>query len=171
MTITISGSAGNDKNVTIAALTAGVITLETSDDLADEGAGASVTLATPAYGYQVLGFRIWSGTNGIDRVDATCYENYPYKRHITTLKNWTATLDGYWISTERSSWLGRTLHLRLFHRFTASPGADDPAIYWSGDGIITGIPESVPNDALINESIEVQGDNTLTETIKTDAWA
>ena len=170
MPITVSGTDSNDGSYTIAELTATVITLAAADELAAEAEGDAVTIASAVYGYQLLGFKNWSGTNGIDKVDASCYEDYPYKTHITTLKDWTATIDGYWLSTERSSWLGRTLALRLYHRFTASPTATAPAIYWSGDGIIEGIPEGVPYDALITESFTVQGNGLLTEAVKTDAW-
>jgi hypothetical protein len=169
MVITISDTASNNKTVTIAALTAGVITLLTTDDLTDEAEG-SATLATPAYGTQLIGFRQWGGVNGVELVDKTCYENYPFRRFATTIKNWDATFDGFWLSIERDSWLGRTLHLRLFRRFALNPSASDPAIFWSGNGIIGDIAEGVPVDALVNKSFTVRGDGVLTETYKTDVW-
>lgn len=169
MTITITDTVSNNKDVTIAAVTAGVITVLATDDLTDEVEG-SATLATPAYGYQVLGFKQWTGSNGIEKVDATCFENYPYRTHKTTIKDWSATFAGFWLSTERDSWLGRTLHLRLFERFALSPSATDPAVYWSGDATITDIPHDLAIDTLINESITVAGNGALVETIKTTAW-
>jgi len=169
MDITISDTASNNKTVTIAALTAGVITLLTTDDLTDEVEG-SATLVTAAYGTQLIGFRQWGGVNGVELKDKTCFENYPYRRFAATIKNWNATFEGFWLSIERDSWLGRTLHLRLFKRFALDPSASDPAIFWSGDGIIGDIPEGVPVDALISQSFTVQGDGVLAETYKTDAW-
>jgi hypothetical protein len=169
MTITITDTVSNNKSVTIAALSAGVITLLSTDDLTDEGEG-SATLATPAYGYQVLGFKQWAGSNGLEKVDSTCFENYPYRTHKTTIADWSATFDGFWLSTERDSWLGRKLHLRLFQRFALSPSATDPAVYWSGDGTVTDIPIDVPVDALVNESITIAGNGVLTPTLKTTSW-
>jgi uncharacterized membrane protein len=169
MTVTITDTASNNKNVTIAALTASVITLLSTDDLTDEAEG-SATIATPTYGYQVLGFKQWSGSNGIELVDSTCFENYPFRTHKTTLKDWSATFDGFWLSTERDSWLGRKLHLRLFQRFALSPSATDPAVYWSGDATVTDIPISAPLDTLVNESITVAGNGVLTPTLKTTSW-
>jgi hypothetical protein len=169
MTITITDTVSNNKNVTIAALTASVITLLSTDDLTDEAEG-SATIATPAYGYQVLGFKQWSGSNGIELVDSTCFENYPCRTHKTTLKDWSATLDGFWLSTERDSWLGRKLHLRLFQRFALSPSATNPAVYWSGDATVTDIPITAPLDTLVNESITVAGNGVLTPTLKTTSW-
>lgn len=169
MVITISDTVSNNKSVTIAGLTAGVITLLSTDDLTDEAEG-SATLATPAYGTQLIGFRQWNGVDGAEIVDKTCFEDYPFKRFTTALKNWTANFDGFWLSIERDSWLGRTLHLRLFQRFALSPSASDMAIFWSGDGIIGDIPSGVPVDALVSQSFSVQGDGVLIKTYKTDAW-
>lgn len=169
MSIAITDTASNNKTVTINGLTASRITLLASDDLTDEAEG-SATLATPAYGTQLIGFRQWGGVDGIELVEKTCFENYPYRRFATTLKNWTANFEGFWLSIERDSLLGRTLHLRLFQRFALDPSATDMAIFWSGDGIIGDIPEDVPVDALVSQSFSVQGDGVLTKTYKTDAW-
>ena len=169
MTITITDTVSNNKDVTIAALAAGVITVLASDDLTDEAEG-SATLATPAYGYQVLGFKQWTGSNGIEKVDSTCFENYPYRTHKVTLKDWSATFAGFWLSTERDSWLGRELNLRLFERFALSPSATNPAVYWSGVATVTDIPRDLAIDTLVNESITVAGNGALEETIKTTAW-
>ena len=46
-TIGISGSASNDGTYTIASVTAGTITLSSTDELTAEGAGASVSVSTP----------------------------------------------------------------------------------------------------------------------------
>ena len=172
MTITITGTGGatNDQDVTIAALTAGTITLAITDDVTDESASASITMATPAYGYQVLGFRQWSGTNGMEKVDATCFEDYPYRTHKLTIADWNASFTGFWLSTERDSWLGRELHMMLFSRFASSPSASDPAVYWSGHATVTDIPIDVAVDQLVNESVTVAGNGTLTEYIKTTSW-
>jgi hypothetical protein len=169
MTITISDTADNNKDVTIAALTVGVLTVLLTDDLTDEIEG-SATLTTPAYGYQVLGFKQWTGSNGIEKVESTCFEDYPFKTHKLTLKDWSATFTGFWLSTERGSWLGRELHFMLFQRFALSPSATNPAVYWSGHATVTDIPENWAIDTLINQDITIAGNGVLTPTTKTTAW-
>lgn len=49
--IVVSGSGSNDGSYTIAEVTAGVITLESTDDLAAEAAGETVTIYTPKKSY------------------------------------------------------------------------------------------------------------------------
>lgn len=171
MRIAITDTANNNKTVTIATVTDETITILISEDLTDEAEG-SATLATPSYGFQLLGFKQWSGSNGIEKVDATCFEDYPYRRHKLTVKDWSATFDGFWFSVERDSWLGRNLHLLLFQRFTLSPGSDDPAIYWSGTASVDGIPtDGGAIDTMVNETMTVKGNGALTENVKTSAWA
>jgi len=171
MSVTITDTALNNGTYTITALTTvlGVGIMTIAEDLADEVEG-SATIATPAYGYQALGFKQWTGTNGIEKIDSTCFENYPYRTHKVSLKDWSATLTGFWMSVERDTWLGRKLHLRLFQRFALSPSASNPAVYWSGDASITDIPFDGAIDTLVNESITVAGNGVLTPTVKTTAW-
>lgn len=65
MKITISGSASNNKNVTILTVTASVITILSTDDLAAEAAGASVTLTQlmKTYGLYIHGSRAAAAAN------------------------------------------------------------------------------------------------------------
>jgi len=169
MTLTIAGGANDGVVVNITDLTDEIMTV--AEALTPEAEGSSVTIATPIYGCQLLGFKQWSGSNGIEKVDATCFEDYPFRRHKLTVKDWSATFDGFWFSVERDSWLGRNLHLFLFQRFTLTPGAGDLAIYWSGDASVDGIPtDGGAVDTMVNESMTVKGNGALVENVKTTAW-
>lgn len=68
MKLTISGSGSNDKNVTIYTVTASVITLISTDDLAVEAAGAAVTLTQlmKTHGLYIHGSRDTACPNYLD---------------------------------------------------------------------------------------------------------
>lgn len=169
MSITISDTVSNNKTVTIDTVTASRITLIATDDLVDEEEG-SATLATATYGTQLLGFENQTINTGIKESIKTTYEDYPYETFITTIKNGGATLSRFWITTDPESWEGRSLNLRLFKRFSATPSATDPAVYYSGTGKITASNFSAPLGEAVKDSISVAFSGTILRTVKTDAW-
>lgn len=173
MVLTISGSLGgtNDKSVTVASVTEGTITLSASDDIADEAAGETITLATAEQGTQILGFSNQSLNDGVQRNDTTKYEDYPFETFALTIKNGTATLNRFWVTTDPSDWVGRTLNLNLFIRYSASPSATDPALYWSGDGVILGVDTSQPVGEMVSKSITINFNGAYTDNTKTTAWS
>jgi hypothetical protein len=170
MTITITETADNNKTVTIATVTATIITLIATDDLTDEPEGTA-TLTSATKGAQVLGMKNISIDDGIDVEDSTCYEDYPYETHEVGFKTWTANIDGFWLTdVPKSHWLGKELVFMLFLRTAASPSAGDPAVYYQGSGIVQGLPVDVPTRQLVKQTINIIGDGQLTLTVKTDAW-
>lgn len=69
--ITIAGSASNDGTYTIKSVTAGIITIASSEDLANEAAGASVTITRPGATWAESGF-LTAGTRKVV-IDGTEY--------------------------------------------------------------------------------------------------
>lgn len=170
MTVTITDTASNNKTVTIASVTATVITLIATDDLADEAEG-SATLASASVGAQIMGFRNTALDDGIEVEDTTCYEDFPYETHETSIKNWTAKIDGFWLTEAiKSEWVGEQFTFRIFIRTSASPSAGSPAVYYQGVGIVQGLPTDVPVRQAVKQSLDIIGNGQLTLTVKTDAW-
>ena len=170
MTITISETASNNKTVTVASVTAGTITLIATDDLTDEAEGTA-TLTSATKGAQVLGMNNITVDDGIDVEDTTSYEDYPYETHTLGFNKWTATIGGFWLTdVPKSHWVGKELMFMLFLRTAAIPSASDPAVYYLGSGLVTGLPTEMPARQVVKQTISIQGHGQLTLTVKTTAW-
>ena len=170
MKVVITNTASNNKTVTIASVTATTITLIATDDLTDEAEGTA-TLASESKAAQVLGFRNITLDDGYEIEDTTCFEDYPYETHEFTIKTWNATVEGFWLTdVPKQHWVGKQLTFRLFIRTSATPSAGSPAVYYSGVGIVRGLPTDVPTRALVKQSLNIIGDGQLSLTVKTDAW-
>ena len=170
MSFTISDTVSNNKTVTIASVTAGTITLIATDDLTDEAEGTA-TLTSATKGAQVMGMNNITVNDGIDAEDTTSYEDYPFETHTLGFNKWTATIGGFWLTdVPKHHWIGKELTFMLFLRTATIPSAGDPAVYYLGSGLVTGLPTEMPTRQVVKQTISIQGHGQLTLTVKTTAW-
>ena len=175
MLVTVSGcttSTGNNKTFTITAVTSGQLTVNETVLAANPEAGAVVfTEAEP--GIPVLGFYNWSLSYTCDTLETTDFDDSTGGRsYIAGLTGWTATADKHFLTSnnEVDDWIGEAREIRLFTKYVASPSTGNPAYYFDGDTVVTGLDMTTPVDALINQSISFQGDKALTVRTQTQAW-
>jgi len=175
MLVAVSGcttSTSNNRIFTITGVSSGQLTVSEPVAAAEPEAGA-VTFTEAEPGIQVLGFFNWTLNYVSDVEETSKFEDSSGSRtYIPGLTHWTATAEKYFVTTDVTvnSWVGQTAEIRLFTKYVASPTTGDPAQYWAGDTVVTGLDETVPVDALITQSISFQGDKALTLTTKTNSW-
>jgi len=170
--ITVDGSTSNDGDYTIDTVVAGTITLDTGDDLVEESAGGMVTIIKKAPGTVTSGFYGWELNDGREIADVTDFNSANgWREFMPTLRRWTATLDRYWdASNNEQSILGVPQVFRFFTKYEAEPGADVPAIYYEGIGIINEMPVSVPVGEIVTQRISVTGLGAIVQKTQTTDW-
>ncbi len=173
MIIKVSGatSTGNNRLFTVNTVSSGVLTV-------NEAVSTGTDTGTPAFlewepGLQVCGFYNWAISYTAEVFDNTDFCSAPSGRtYIPGVTSWTATATKHFLTVDNvvDDWVGESVKVRLFTKYVASPTTGDPAQYWSGDTIVTGLDESTPVDALIDQSMSFQGDQALTLVTKTADW-
>ena len=180
MLVTISGCstgfAANNRTFTINTVSSGVLTV-------DEAVTTGTATGTPVFleeepGVTVLGFYNWTLSQTADTLETTNFDNSSGGRnYIPGLTSWTATADKYFqtANNEVDDWVGETCKIRLFLNYvvqtTGAPSTGNPSQYWEGDTVVTGLDETTPVDALVSQSISLQGDKALTLKTQTDPWS
>ncbi len=176
MLFTLSGSSGvavgNNRTYTIVAVSSGVLTVT-------ESLTAGTDTGTPTFleeepGVTVLGFYNWALSYSGDALETTNFDNSSGGRnYIPGMTSWTATADKYFqtANNEVDDWVGETVEIRLFLNYVATPSTGSPSQYWKGDTVVTGLDETTPVDALITQSISLQGDGALTLKTQDDPWS
>lgn len=176
--ITVSGSTSNDGTYTIASVTAGTITLDVSDSLVNEDAGDYVIIKTNAPGPTSYGIRNFSlnynnKVEDISTYDSVQSNNNNERDFISTTTGWTLTFDAYYDTgeTNEEDFVGRLRYIYIFPKYAASPSNDNPAYYYHGVGIITGITPSVPVETVVEAPGSVQGIGSLSALVeKKTSW-
>jgi len=155
--ITVSGSASNDGTYLIGSIVAGTITLDAADDLADEAAGATVTIVEAVPGTVVAGFHNWTIDDGVDLEEVTDFGDVGQAKHIATVYRWSATAEKYWqTDSHQEAWLGTEKLVRFFTLHDASP--DVTTVYFfEGNARISGIDTSTPVGGVIEQTLTFQG--------------
>jgi len=176
MLISVSGcttSTGNNKIFTISAVSSGQLTVSEAVSAASPEEGA-VTFTEAEPGVEVCGFFNWTLSYASDVLETTdfCNSTGGGRTYIPGLTSWTVTADKHFLTANNvvDDWVGQTCEIRLFTKYVSSPSTGNPAQYWRGDTIVTGLDETTPVDALIDQSISFQGDRALTLVTKTSAW-
>jgi len=174
MLVTVSGTSGtvNDRIFTINAVSCGVLTVDEAVTSGTDSGTPKFTEAEP--GIPVLGFYNWTLSYTGDVLDTTDFDDSSGGRsYIPGLTSWTVTADKHFLTTnnEVDDWVGQTCEIRLFINYVATPSASSPSQYWKGDTIVTGLDETTPVDALVDQSISFQGDKALTLKTQTDPWS
>jgi len=182
MLVTLTGcttTTGNNRIFTLTAVTSGQLTVSETMLSSTPEAGAVVfTEAEP--GIEALGFFNWTLSYAGDVLETTNFDNSTGGRsYIPGITSWTATAEKHFLTSNNAittgkMWVGETCEIRLFLNYlssTSTPSTGNPSLYWKGDTVVTGIDETTPVDALINQSISFQGDGTLTLKTQTDLWS
>ena len=181
MLVKVSGcssgsSTGNDRIYTVNAVSSGRLTI-------NEAVTTGTDTGTPVFleaepGITVLGFYNWTLSYTGDALETTNFDNSSGGRnYIPGLTSWTATADKYFLTAnnEVDDWVGETCEIRLFLNYvvqtTGAPSTGNPSQYWKGDTVVTGLDETTPVDALVDQSISLQGDEALTLKTQTDPWS
>lgn len=174
-----AGTTENNRIFTIDTVTSGTITVDegitSSTGTGDTDTGEIVFLEAEP-GIQVLGFYNWSLSHTGDVLETTDFDDSSGGRsYIAGLTSWTVTADKHFLTenNEVDDWVGGTCKLRLFLNYlssTSTPSTGSPSQYWEGDTIVTGIDETTPVDALVDQSISFQGDKALTLKTQTKLW-
>jgi hypothetical protein len=176
--ISVIGSPANTGTFTIDTVVAGTITLDSGDDLIAESVGAVITIITVAPGQTVFGLVNFGINYNGEIVDVSTYETVQANDNnerdfIGTLTGWTLNAGGYYDTGEtgEEDFVGRIRQFYIFVKYVASPSVPDPAEYYYGIGIITGINPDSAVDTVVNDLITIQGIGALSAlTEKTSAW-
>jgi hypothetical protein len=176
--ITVSGSTSNNSTFTIATVVAGTITLIGGDSLTDEIAGDLVQIITAAPGHTTYGIVNFGINYNAEVADVSTYETVQAdascpRDFIGTTTGWTLNAGGYYDTgeTAEEDFVGRQRYLYIFPKYVASPSGGDPAYYYHGIGIITGINPDSAVDTVVNYPINIQGSGALSPLVtKTSAW-
>jgi hypothetical protein len=139
--IWITGSALNNKVVTIFSVTADTITVIATDDLTAEVLPANVTIRA---------LNDWL-------------------KFIPTKLKWTATLDKFW-SIDGESIFAVPRRYEFFIAYYASPSGPNTAYYLEGMGIASGITTQMNVLEVIKEPITIEGVGALTPKTKSTSW-
>ena len=173
MLITVSGatSTGNNKIFTVNTVSSGALTV-------NEAVSTGTDTGTPVFterdpGIEVCGFYNWTinYVGGIHETTAFCNSSGG-KAFIPGITEWSASADKHFLTSSNviDSWVGTEVKVRFFTKYVASPTTGSPSQYWEGNTIVTGIDETTPVDALVDQSLSFQGKGALTLTTKTTAW-
>lgn len=187
MLVTVSGctkdvpssgtTTGNNRIFTITGVSTSTLTVSTSETVvgANPEASTGVIFEEAEPGIQVLGFFNWALSHTGDVLETTDFDSTGGRSYIAGLTGWTATADKHFLTAnnEVDDWVGTAVEIRLFLNYlssTSTPSTGSPSRYWKGDTIVTGIDETTPVDALVDESISFQGDGALTLKTQTRPW-
>jgi len=173
MIVQVSGatSTGNNRLFTVNTVSSGQLTV-------NEAVSTGTDTGTPTLlewepGLQVCGFYNWTISYTAEVFDTTDFCNASCGRtYIPGVTSWTAAATKHFLTVDNvvDNWVGEPIKVRLFTKYVASPSTGDPSQYWEGDTIVTGLDQSTPVDALIDQSISFQGDKALTLVTKTTDW-
>jgi len=182
MVIQISGcetATGNNGLYTIASISTGGDVITVSEAIATTAADTG-TPAITEYdpGLQVCGFYNWNIDYNADLYEDTDFCNSSGGRHyIGGFTGWTATADKHFKTTNNrvEDWISSTggaqqIKVRFFTKYVATPSTSSPSQYWEGNAYVMGLNTNTPVDALVDQSLNFQGDGALTLTTKTSAW-
>lgn len=164
----------NNRTFTIIGVSAGELTVSEAVTTVDPELSTGVTFLEADPGVPVLGFYNWSLSYSGDVLETTNFDNSSGGRnYIPGMTGWTATADKYFqtANNEVDDWVGETCEIRLFINYVSAPSSGSPSQYWKGDTVVTGLDETTPVDALITQSISLQGDGTLTLKTQDDPWS
>lgn len=165
-------TTGNNKIYTVTNISSGILTVGESVQKSTGEAGAVIfTEIDP--GIEVCGFYNWTinYVGGVHETTAFCNSSGG-KAFIPGITEWSASADKHFLTSNNvvDDWVGTEVKVRFFTKYVASPTAGSPSQYWQGDMIVTGIDETTPVDALVDQGLSFQGDEALTLTTKTNAW-
>ncbi len=174
---TISGSGDNDYSFTPSVVAAGTLTVPTGT-VTTESAGAYITIKADPPGGTTYGIKDFSINYNAEVVDVSTYETVQANTNnerdfIGTTTGWTLTAGGYYDTgeTAEEDFVGRQRYFYIFPKYVASPSGGDPAYYYHGMGIITGINPDSAVDTVVNYPISIQGSGALSAlTEKTSSW-
>jgi len=170
---TDAATTANNRTFTINVVSTESITVAEAMVAADAEAG-TVTFEEAEPGIPVLGFFNWTVSYAGDVLETTDFDDSSGGRsYIAGLTSWTATAEKHFLSTVREveDWVGTAVEIRLFTKYVAVSTASNFSQYWKGDTVVTGFDMTTPVDALINQSISLQGDRALTLKTQIDPWS
>jgi hypothetical protein len=174
---TISGSADNNYSFTPSAVVAGTITVATGTTTT-ESAGALVSIKADPPGGTTYGIKDYTISYNAEVVDVSTYDTVQAdasapRDFIGTTTGWTLNAGGYYDTgeTAEEDFVGRQRYFYIFPKYVAIPSAPDPAYYYHGIGIITGINPDAPVDSVVTNPVAIQGTGTLSALVtKTSDW-
>lgn len=174
---TISGSGDNNYSFTPTGVAAGTLTVATGTVTA-ELAGALVTIKADPPGQTTYGIMSWGLTYNGEVVDVSTYDSVQAntnseRDYIGTITGWTLNAGGYYDTgeTAEEDFVGRLRYFYIFPKYVASPSGGDPAYYYHGLGILTGINPDAPVDGVVSYPITIQGTGALSALVtKSSAW-
>jgi len=125
--------------------------------------GTLIFTTAPANGYAVVasyryypnmlqagGFTTWSADVTADTLDTTDFESTGYRTFMAGLKTWTVSAERHWKDSHLIDQAGNRVLAKMYADETNSD-------YFTGWGILNGVNPTTPVDALVDESISIQG--------------
>lgn len=100
----------------------------------------------------------WSIDNAMETTEATTFESEGFKEFVALLKEWSGSLDCYWISHDMAKLQGERI-VTVFYVVDSATGGRTER--YEGFAILSGLSIDSPVDALVEQSIDLQGDGTL----------
>lgn len=169
--IAVAGSVSNDGIYLVATVAAGVITLDAGEALTNEGSGTSITIAQRVPGTALVGFKDWTLDSVGDAYDVTTFAEEGEEIYIAGNQRWSGSAARYFLSdVNYDDWIGDILLIRFFVHIEESPGVN-PAYYYEGLALVTGISTSTPQNAPVEQELTFQGTGRLSFFTRDMTWS
>jgi len=174
--IVVAGASNGDNNGTFTVSSIDAAYLGVTGSLVTETAGRIITVITAPDDAQLLGFFNWSFDQKVDVEEITDFDDMtggstPEKKYMALVKDWTATAESYWLTNAQYvSFIGTQKWVRFFIKWVTIPSAPAPAYYYEGMCKVTGISGSEPIGSVVKQTVNFQGDGTLTLVTRITAW-
>lgn len=105
---------------------------------------------------EVGGFFDWTLNENADTQEATDFQSNGEREYVSGLKDWDGSATKYWKSTKQfHDFIGEDVVMAFYIDETNN-------VRYEGWGVLTGASVDTAVDALVEESIDIQGSHTLT---------
>ena len=160
--ISVYGSASNDGDYTVDAVTTTKLTI-TASSFTAETPTSSVFIYTSSPGTQLAGFYNWSINKTLSVLDATDFSDAGVKAFIAGDEGWTATALAHWMDDDltAASYFGEPILVRFFTKYSASPSAPAPVYLYEGMAVVTGMTTEVNTGSIVEQPLTFTGVSPL----------
>ena len=172
--ITVSGSTSNNNTYTVTNVDSEgvyVFLKEGNNVTTISDVDVKVTLSMPAPGRKIAGVQNWEISYETSTAETSTFDSGKYSEFEPIRESWSGSADKIKIFGKNiDKYKGKKMNGVFFEKWNAEPTGADPAIYWTGDLIMTNISISVNNNEVVGENMSFQGSKNLTYVVKEDAW-
>ena len=109
----------------------------------------------------------------LEIIDITDFADAGQKSYVAGRSDWSAAARKHWRSEgneDDTGWIGNIYLVRFFVQYVASPSGGNSAYFYEGRAYLTGVSTGTPHDAVVDQSLNFQGQGALTLTTQASSW-